>query len=284
MKSNYLFWLKHRFIRIFGKLTWLRLGLRYRLFLPKKYQDDKFIVPFFGYKYQGSLADYIDRFVFYFGAYEREELSLLKKYLKKDAVVFDVGANTGHHALFFSRFAKQVYAFEPYDQVADIMRSRIEYNQIKNISIYNFGLGKQDQLLDFFAPQGTNKGAGSFVSSELRENIGKLQIKKGDSIVQGLNLSSLDLIKIDVEGAEVDVIEGLADSIKKFRPVIFVEMNSVSQLALDGNLSAILKNYDFYIINANNPFFYFFNKPGCKLEKFKPSQAMQNILCIPLKI
>ena len=75
---NRLFVLKKLSLRLFGMQRWIRLGLRYRIILKQKYENYEFIIPFFGYKYRGNLNDYIDRFAFYFGAYEIEELMYLK--------------------------------------------------------------------------------------------------------------------------------------------------------------------------------------------------------------
>lgn len=270
-----------RALRLFGKIRWVRLGIRYRIILPLRYIDHEFVVPFFGYKYQGNLNDYIDRYVFYFGAYEIEELHLLKKYLNKDSVVIDVGANTGHHALFFSRYAGEVYAFDPYKDVFDVMKKRIAYNNIKNIQPFNFGIGDKDQFLDFFAPQGNNKGTGSFVLPDSKNNIGKLEIKNGDNFIQSLGLTRIDLIKIDVEEMEEAVISGLRGTIDKFRPILFIEVTPEAQKNIMANLGSICADYDFYTVDANNPKLIIFNKPGCKLAKFKPSDCIVNILCLP---
>lgn len=273
--------LKHYSARILGHLRWVRLGIRYRIILPIKYIGYNFSVPFFGYRYIGNLNDHIDRQVYYFGAYEFEELSFFKRYLDKESMVLDIGANTGHHSLFFSAHSKKVYSFEPFDKMFHLLENRIRDNDIKNIKAFNFGLGDTNQALDFFAPNGKNNGIGSFIRSEFGENIGKLEIKKGDDVVTSLNLERIDFVKIDVEGMEVSVIKGLLDTINKFKPVMFIEMSPESQATLDTNLKAKLATYKFYIIEANNPFLYFFNKPTCLLKDFFPQKETKNILCIP---
>lgn len=262
-------------------MSFLRLGIRYRIILPLKYQDIPFTVPFFGYKYNGNLNEYIDRFVFYFGAYEKEELLFIKKYLNRDSNVLDIGANTGHHSLFFSRYSREVYSFEPFQKMFRILEKRISDNGIKNIKALNFGLGSETGFLDFYAPLGPNSGVGSFSSADHRKNIGKLEIKKGDDVVSDLNIDSLGFIKIDVEGMEVSVLKGLHSTIHKYKPVMFIEMSPESQAILNNELKTILGGYKFHIIEANNPFLFFFNKPTCVLKDFTPQNETQNILCIP---
>ncbi len=289
--SHYLFlalgiWIgkfKHYLARILGHLRWLRLGIRYRIILPMKYVGYDFATSFFGYIYKGNLNDHIDRQVFYFGAYEFEELSFLKRYLNKESIVFDIGANTGHHSLFFSAHSKQVYSFEPFDKMFHILENRVRDNNIENIKSLNFGIGESNHALDFFAPEGKNSGIGSFIRSEVGKNIGKLEIRKGDDVVRDLSIPKVDFIKIDVEGMEISVLRGLLHTIHVYKPVMFIEMSSESQKILHEELKTKLEGYTFHIMDANNPIFFFFNKNVCRLKDFTPQKETKNILCIPFK-
>lgn len=272
---------KHYAARLLGHMRFLRLGIRYRIILPIEYTGYNFSTPFFGYVYKGNLNDHIDRQVFYFGAYEYEELSFFKKYIDKESIVLDIGANTGHHSLFFSRYGRQVYSFEPYDKMFHILENRIYDNNIQNIQTFNYGLGDSNQSLDFFAPEGKNKGIGSFVKSEVGKSIGKLEIKKGDDIVSDLNVSRVSFIKIDVEGMEISVLQGLLHTINTHKPVMFIEMSPESQHTIYNEFKSKLGAYKLYIIQANNPVLFFFDKQECLLKDFVPTKTTQNIICIP---
>lgn len=278
IKNSIIF---HKFLALIGRIWWIRLGIRYRLILNTKYMDRPFTVDFFGYKYSGNLNEYIDRFVFYFGAYEKEELLFIKRYLNPNSRVLDIGANTGHHSMFFSRYSGEVYAFEPYKKMFDVLEKRISDNNIKNIKAFNFGIGESSGDFDFFAPTGKNAGVGSFSTNDKNQNIGKLPIKNGDDVVLGMGLTSLDFIKIDVEGMEVSVIKGLLKTIKQFKPVMFIEMGGEAQSFLQDELKSEFGSYNFYIIDANNPIFFFFNKPTCALRDFIPQKETKNVLCVP---
>lgn len=270
------------FFRFIGSLRWVRLGIRYRLIFSLAKKNDLFEVPFFGYKYKGNLSDYIDKYVFYFGAYELEELMFLKKYINKDSVVIDIGANSGHHSIFFSKFASKVYSFEPYKKVFDLMIERIKYNNIKNIECFNVGLGKEDSLKDFFPAIGPNQGMGSFLSEDSLNSIGKLEVKDASKFILN-KTNKVDVIKIDVEGMESQVVDGLSDLIKFCRPLVFIECNKDFQLNINKYLSSF-GGYKAYIIDANNPFLVFFNKPCSKITEFKkPLNFTQNILFIPFE-
>ncbi len=262
-------------------MRFLRLGLRYRVILRLPYENINFSVPFFGYIYNGTLSEYIDRYVFYFGAYEREELSLLKKYMNKKSVVLDIGANRGHHSLFFSRYSKCVYAFEPYEKVYKETIKKIFDNDISNIFLNKFGLSNKDDLISFYAPVGINEGVGSFVNSSNNINVGKLEIKNADNYIE-INIldEKISLIKIDVEGFETNVLKGLENTIKKHKPALFMELSKESQIYIK-EVATFKDIYNFYIVEPNNPFLILFNIPGCKLLDFVPQNQVLNILAIP---
>lgn len=273
--------LKNILLRFYGHIRWIRLGLRYKFILKVPYKDQKFTKDFFGYKYDGNLMDYIDRYVYYFGAYEREELDFIKKYIDTNSVILDIGANTGHHSLFFSSIAKEVYSFEPYKKMYDILVDRIEKNNIKNIHPYNFGLGSINKISDFFAPIGINSGVGSFIKGENTHFFGKLEIKNGDDFLKEINIQNIDFIKIDVEGMEKDVILGIMDIIKNQKPIMFIEANVSGQKFINERLSDIFMDYTVKIIDANNPIMLFFNIPGSKKIDFKISSKTENLILVP---
>lgn len=264
------------FIRIICRQRWLRLGLRYKLLNLMPYEDFEFNISFFGLKYRGNLNEYIDRHTFYFGAYEREELSLMKKFIRQDSSVIDIGANSGHHSLFFSRCAKNVYSFEPYEKVFKKMQERIKENNIKNIKVYKYGIGSKNGMLTFYPPDNKNEGGGSFIKMQNKEGL-NLEVINGDKVLR--EVKNIALIKIDVEGMELEVLKGLKQTIKKHKPVIFVEMLPESQK----NLS-IPTGYKAYVVDANRPFLFLFNKPGGSITPFIPNKETKNVLFVPNNI
>ena len=96
----------YRFLRLLGSQNWLRFGIRYRVINqfcnPESVDSIEFVTDFFGLKYKGNLNSYIDWSVFFFGAYEREKLLLLRDLVnaRPNPVFFDIGANVGVHLCF----------------------------------------------------------------------------------------------------------------------------------------------------------------------------------------
>jgi FkbM family methyltransferase len=205
-------------LRLIGHADWLRFGLRYRIIShfcnTDAVQSYPFEIIFFDFVYQGNLNCYIDWSVYFFGAYEKYELFMLRDLLKdvQKPVFLDIGANIGHHSLFMSQYCDQIHAFEPYELVRKQLELKVKTNQIKSIQVHPVGLGQADAELDFYAPKGSNTGTGSFVEAHDTENnmlFGKLSIKNADQYIAKQALKKIDLIKMDVEGFEKNVLTGM---------------------------------------------------------------------------
>lgn len=217
-------------LKKFGHRHFILSGIRKRIiwffFDAHLLKDFEFTESFFGLKYSGNTHIYIDRFKYFFGAYELGMLAVIRDVLgdKKDKVFVDVGANIGHHSLFASIYAREVHSFEPYHKVLSTFKDRIQENGVRNIFIHSVGLGSKNSVMPFFEPNDVNTGTGSFISNHSSSNLNKgqeLEIRVGDEILSALD--RIDLIKIDVEGFEVEVLKGLLDTLKKFRPTLLIE-------------------------------------------------------------
>jgi FkbM family methyltransferase len=127
-----------------------------------------------------------------------------------------------------SRLVKQVHAFEPYPPAADRFQGLIDLNQFTNIRLHRVGLGDKDATLPFFAPPEKNIGSGTFLPERKQgagKPVGDFRVVVGDEWLEPLQLPSLDLIKVDVEGFEKYVLQGLAKSLGRYRPVLVIEVN-----------------------------------------------------------
>lgn len=197
--------------------------------------DAPFAMDFYGLDYRGNLNNGIEFAMYFYGAFEKPLLYFLRDCLNSlgetepgDTVYCDVGANIGQHALFMSRVATQVHAFEPYPPVSEQLEAHLIRNRIDNVCLHKLGLGDEDGTLPFFAPSGSNTGVGSFdADSQQRGNTpaGQLRIARGDAYLTDLALTRLDLMKIDVEGFERKVLAGLRDTLQRFRPVLVIEVS-----------------------------------------------------------
>lgn len=165
-----------------------------------------------------------------FGEYESEELDMSLKILNlldKDSITFDVGANLGWYTLNILKDVetRKVYCFEPIKETYNKLDENLKLNEIKNYEVYNCGLYKENEILEFFYDV-VASGASSMADLRELDTTKKVTCKviKLDDFVKEKKINRIDFIKCDVEGSELFVYEGGIESIKKFKPVIFSEM------------------------------------------------------------
>jgi FkbM family methyltransferase len=158
--------------------------------------------------------------------FEPDILKLFEILIKPDAVVLDIGANIGCTAVFFSSKAREVTAFEPSPSTFGFLSKNLAKAGCKNVTLVNAGLGKDAAQLTLTSSESDRSGA--FVSNQIEVHrpgyrTETISILKGDDFAS--RFEKLDFIKIDVEGFEKDVIEGLSETIKRLQPVVALELN-----------------------------------------------------------
>lgn len=242
--------------------TWLSYGKKKSIIkrlLPQIRSDFPFETDFFGLRYQGNAADHIDRSVFLCGAYEKHVLYFMRDAVDKlgyhDDAFVDVGANTGNHALFMSRIMKQVVAFEPFEPVCLELQAKIHANAVDNIEVLPFGLGVTTADMPFSVPDRGNKGTGSFNPAfRPSSRAVTLPLVRGDEFFESRN-DRIKLIKIDVEGFEYSVLQGLRSTLRRYRPILVFEMSTATLDAFANDesfRSAFPDNYRWYCFKQGN--------------------------------
>lgn len=151
--------------------------------------------------------------------WDEEAINVMDKYIPDDAVIVDIGAYIGSHSVYWAveRHAKKIYAFEPLQSAYEIMEKNIALNNLEDIIIpYSFGLSDKFENAEISFYDRGNIGATAFIPSER----GPFQMRSLDSIEIP---EKIDLIKVDVEEAEVEVLYGAIETIKRDKPVVVVE-------------------------------------------------------------
>lgn len=161
-----------------------------------------------------------------FGDYEMIEMRMIRKFLNKDSIIIDIGANIGWYSLNLSKYIPhgRIIAFEPIPGIFKHLKKNIELNNIVNVEAQNFGLSNKTGVLEFYYdPKFT--AATSLRNLHENEKLKKIRCRVrrlDDFILQAT--PRIDFIKCDVEGAELFVIKGALETLKKTRPVLFLEM------------------------------------------------------------
>jgi FkbM family methyltransferase len=236
---------------------------------PAMLKDFAFETEYFGLKFRGNIVNYIDRLIYFCGGHEKYMLRLLTGYARrikhetgKNITFMDVGANAGNHTLVMSKDVKQVYAFEPFARVRAQLEENLKLNNISNVKVFDFGLSNENATLPFYAGPEANLGAASFQAAHKSDNtyLGDMQIKRGDDIVAQHNIT-IDILKADVEGFEKFVLQGLAQTLKRDRPLCIIELSPTTRKTLESSeaLYALFpEQYAFYYFawGSNNTGYY----------------------------
>ena len=168
--------------------------------------------------------DYLDHVE---GEFEPEMVSLFKSLIQPTDTVLDIGANIGCTSLLFGDLARKVYSFEPSPTTHRWLVQNVRMAKLNNVEPINLGLGKDAGTFELtFAP---NNRSGGFVSNLTNASEGhqveQITIAKGDDFIREHQIAKVDFIKIDVEGFEQSVIEGLAETIARDQPIVALELN-----------------------------------------------------------
>jgi FkbM family methyltransferase len=198
-----------------------------KLIWPGFRDGHEFSTDFYGLKWTGWSDNYVDYQVLLRGAYEKFMLHFMRDALiatGKDKVVLDIGANIGNHALFLSRYSSTVHAFEPYEPARSPLEKKISINNVDNVVVYPIGLSDKKESIPYYPMEAG--GTGSFEKDFFQgedENKIILNVDVGDNVVVANNISGIDLIKIDVEGFEIQVLTGLKNTMEENRPLVIFE-------------------------------------------------------------
>lgn len=145
---------------------------------------------------------------------EQDMISDLVDELENDDVFYDIGANTGLYTLFAAKNCFEVFAFEPYPPNISSLMENISRNDTYNVEVCDIALSDSDGYVSFSQPQEDIIGYGSpsIVAEDTDANV-EVSTKAGDHLISSENLPIPDVIKIDVEGSEPLVIDGLEQTL-----------------------------------------------------------------------
>lgn len=163
----------------------------------------------------------------YYGG-DNSQLNTVKRYLNihptKNRVMLDIGAHIGTTMIPYSRFFSKVYGFEPNLESYNFCVKNIEFNNAKNCSVENCAILNKKTVGVPVQHNTCNSGC-YFFKEDVTTNAG-IQSKVLD---EDDRFVDVDFIKIDTEGSEYYVILGAIEIIKKYKPLIQVEMNGLCE-------------------------------------------------------
>lgn len=190
-----------------------------------------------------DLGEWADRALFFLRRwYDLPTALLLDHVLKPGNTILDVGANYGHFTMAAAAAVGpqgSVLAVEPNPVAYARLMCHVALNRLDQVSTAQIGLSNAEGELELFIPS-INSGEASFAPSQY-ENVRRVTcpVKTGDLLLSG---KSFDFIKIGVEGFELNVLQGLQNTLTRDTPLVLTEVVA-QHLSRAGTTIADLQAY-----------------------------------------
>lgn len=205
-----------------------------------------------------DISDMVDWYV-YFGFYDKGYEFLISK-VKLNDCILDIGANIGYVSLRLAQTAiyGTVTGFEPALHNFSKCKANIGLNNFPNLSVHNLGIGSNPGTLHLRSSDPHNRGMNKIEvdNNDSAQENEAVKITTVDAWIDETATSKVDLIKIDVEGYEMEILKGAENTISRFWPNLFLEVNH-KYLSEFGSSSAQLfewlsvRNYKICDVSGN---------------------------------
>ncbi len=198
-----------------------------------------------------DISDYLGHY-YYFGFVDASHHALEQLCLPA-MVVLDIGTNLGYTALRLAKKASEgmVIGFEPDPQNFALCQKNLAANNFSNLHVHNVGLGAARKTAIMETRVSFNRG-GNRINESIADGE-RIEVHRLDDYYNSLGVSRIDLMKIDVEGYELQILRGAEKVIREHRPKLFVEVDD-NNLKDQGDsaelLIGFLKNLGYRISDA----------------------------------
>lgn len=194
-----------------------------------------------------DLSEHMGSQIFFKGSYSGGQLVVLRRLLGPDAVFVDAGANQGEFTVCAGGALSigHVFAFEPVPAVRELLERNVTGNRLNNVTVHPMGLSdvSRDNVPIFGANSEFTDGTQHIGLPTLFEVSGRshllahIHLRRLDDVLQ--RNQRVDVIKVDVEGAELAVLQGAEVTILREKPAIIFEANEETCKAAGYHLGEI---------------------------------------------
>ncbi|MEP6616165.1 MAG: FkbM family methyltransferase [Ginsengibacter sp.] len=171
--------------------------------------------------------DHIQRTLLWYGFYEKDSILTWEKLIGQDSVVIDIGTNIGYYTLIAAQKARngKVYSFEPVAVNFQALQQNLKLNNITNVIAYQAGISNARSVAKYFVSSPDNRGmSGMRPAPNFSGLVESIETMTLDEFSRDQNLKKIDFIKLDIEGNELNALHGMLEVLKKFKPVLFIEL------------------------------------------------------------
>lgn len=176
----------------------------------------------------------------------------------RSGAVLDVGANIGNHSLWLARRFAKVYAFEPNPVCIKLFEANMLMNKVDNVRLFPLGLGNSAAPMTFHANLEGNLGR-SGVTQNLAATASRsfpVEMDRGDRILAREVPAPLPvlLVKLDIEGHEIQALAGLQDTLRQHQPLVLFETHHAGGAGGSDAIVDLLGQWGyghFYVLEPN---------------------------------
>ncbi|MBI2793661.1 MAG: FkbM family methyltransferase [Ignavibacteria bacterium] len=181
-----------------------------------------------------NIAEFLQAHIFLFGSYELPTIKFIRSYLTTGDVCFDIGAQIGYLSLAMAVSGNKnvfVYSFEPEPKNLERFSENIRLNSLTNVNLISKAVSNNVDQLKLYMSRDHNAGTHSIIKDDpnVTEEFVVVDATTIDNIIHEQEIDRLDLVKIDVEGAELEVVEGATVTLKIFKPTLIIELSESIQ-------------------------------------------------------
>lgn len=181
-----------------------------------------------------DLGEHMQSQIFWYGSYSRDLLPVVHRVLAPGMVFIDGGANIGEISVAAAKAvgsSGKVFAFEPVHRFAKHLRDHVAANRFQNLEVSECGLSFEPGEAEIFisdAPyrDGThNDGLGSlFRRGDALGMTNTIPITTLDAFMAEKGVDRVDLLKLDIEGSELNALKGGMEMLQRHQPALIVEV------------------------------------------------------------
>jgi FkbM family methyltransferase len=170
------------------------------------------------------------------GTWEREMQDIFSRYLKPGNTVYDLGAHQGFLSIVAAHRVGntgQVFSFEPFPYNFSFLKENIQVNNIKNIKTFQAAVSNHSGKIKF--SNSVHDTANTYLSQSptFSDTFLEVHAVSLDELIESKEITPPDFIKIDVEGAELDVLQGAQKLFSMHSPVVYLETHNVHNPGVD---------------------------------------------------
>lgn len=219
--------------------------------------------------------EYVGKSLYWYGEYNPDETEMILSLATKDRLCLDIGANIGviSQALLANGFS--VEAFEPQPEICSILGENLafvggEYNH------YNVAVGAQEGIAPMPKVQYGAKGNFGGLGIGTKSIYGSYNVPV--QTIDSFKFADVGFMKIDVEGYELEVLQGAEETINRCKPVMYIEDDRMEKSAALRKMIGLLG----YEIEEHKPTLYRENNHfGLKKNVWDRNFASHNLICRP---